>query len=503
MPCVADGEKLHVYHAGELPPQVHGEGNRWRYQQVMTYNLAQKIGLAVALLLVAGAFTVPAPPELSLAAWQTALIGLGMAVLWMTEPIPIPATALLPLVCFPLLGIGSPADVAAPYANPVIFLFLGGFFIAIAMEKSALHRRIAFTIIVVMGGGQRRMIFGFMVATAFLSMWVSNTATVLMMLPIAASVVEVWRGDGRREIRPGVVMMLAIAYSASIGGLGTLIGTPPNALLAGFLSETYGIEISFARWMLMGVPLVLVGLGLAYLVLMFLFPMEKGRGFAAGAEVRGALQGLGPMKPAEWRVAGVFIVVAFGWVTGDWIRAHLLPGLSDAAIALTGALALFLLTDGKRGRLLVWEDAVKIPWGVLLLFGGGLSLASSIESTGLADWLGLQVTAFGGWPQWAVLFVVVGMIILLTELTSNTATAAAFLPVTASVAVGLGLVPTVLAIPAALAASCAFMLPVATPPNAIVYASGWIRMRDMIRAGFVLNAVFAVLIVVLMLVWNP
>ena len=352
-----------------------------------------------------------------------------------------------------------------------------------------------------------------MASCALLSMWVSNTATALMMLPIGMSLVALMPGEpsgqlqnGDTEVaaerrRFGTALMLGIAYASSIGGMGTLIGTPPNAFLAGFMLESYGVTIGFAEWMLLGVPVVLVGLPLCYLVLTRIaFPVSS-RELPGGRElVDRQMRALGRTSKAETRVAIVLVVTALTWMTRPILVENFgwLSGLSDAGIAISGALVLFVLPSGRPGgqRLLDWRMARETPWGVLILVGGGLSLAAAVETTGLSAWLGSGVGGLTDWPLPLLMLAVVTAVILLTELISNTATAATFLPVLGGVALGLGRDPLLLAVPAVLAASGAFMLPVATPPNAIVYGSGEIRMEDMVRAGIWLNAVFAVLVTV-------
>jgi solute carrier family 13 (sodium-dependent dicarboxylate transporter), member 2/3/5 len=458
-------------------------------------------GLAVGGLLFGLVVALPAPQGLSPAAWRTAAVGLLMASWWVSEAIPIPATALLPLVLFPILGVVPIATAAAPFANPLIYLFLGGFLLAQGMQAAGLPRRIALGTVRVFGTRPGSVIAGIMAASAFLSMWVSNTATALMMLPIGLSLVELLPGDrddpGRRRF--GTVLMLGIAYACSVGGMGTLIGTPPNAFLAGFVLESYGEAIGFAQWMLLGVPLVAIGLPLVFLLLtrvIFPIPFAEIPGGREMLERR--IDALGPVRTAERRVAAVFALTALAWITRP-ITERWVPGLSDAGIAIAAATALFLIPsgDGRGKRLLTWELAENAPWGVLVLFGGGLSLAGAIERTGLGDWLGGQMHAFAGWPLPILVVVVVASIIALTELTSNTATAATFLPVLGAVAIAFGRDPLVLAVPAALAASGAFMLPVATPPNAIVYGSGALEIGDMVRAGIWMNVAFTLLITAL------
>lgn len=458
-------------------------------------------GLLVGGLLFAAVVASPAPAGLSTEAWRTAGVGLLMASWWVSEAIPIPATALLPLVLFPVLGVAPIGVAAAPFANPLIFLFLGGFLLAQAMQAAGLPRRIALGTVRLFGTRPGSVVAGIMAASAFLSMWVSNTATALMMLPIGLSLVElvpVGRDDpGRRRF--GTVLMLGIAYACSVGGMGTLIGTPPNAFLAGFVLESYGEAIGFAQWMLLGVPLVAIGLPLVFFILTrVVFPIPFAE-IPGGRElIERRIDALGPLRSAERRVATVFALTALAWITRP-ITERWVPGLSDAGIAVTAATALFLIPSGAgRGkRLLTWEQAENAPWGVLVLFGGGLSLAAAIERSGLGDWLGGQLHAIAAWPLPLLILAVVASIILLTELTSNTASAATFLPVLGAVALAFGRDPLMLAVPAALAASGAFMLPVATPPNAIVYGSGALGIEDMVRAGVWINAAFTFLITAL------
>lgn len=451
------------------------------------------MGLALGPLLFGALLLAPPPEGLSLEAWRTAAIGVLMAVWWVTEPIPIPATALLPLLLFPLLGVAAIGPAAAPYADPIIFLFMGGFMMAAAMQRWDLHRRMALTIISAMGTRPRNLVGGFMVATAFLSMWVSNTATAVMMLPIGLSVThlvrEVRLGDAATDDDGfAVSLMLGIAYAASIGGFATLIGTPPNALFAGFMRQAYGVEIGFGQWMLVGVPLTLVVLPLCWLVLTRVTSPVRLENIPGGRElIRRELGALGPVSRPERWILVVFALAGLGWVFRP-LLAGLVPGgsISDAGIAIAAALVLFLIPIDLRTRTFVldWEWARRLPWDVLVLFGGGLSLADAITRTRLADWIGAELSGLRDWPLLLVLLAVIVITVALSEIASNTATAAAFLPVVASLAMGVGQNPLLLAVPAALAASCGFMMPVSTPPNAIAYGSGYVTIPQMVRAGF-------------------
>lgn len=436
------------------------------------------------------------------AAWKTTAIATWMAIWWVTEAVPIAATALLPLVVFPLLGVATMTAAAAPYANPVIYLFLGGFLLAAAFERSGLHRRLALALVAMAGARPDRIIAGFMAAAAFISLWVSNTATVLMLLPLATSLIDRVRDESPatsgRSGQFEVALLLALAYSATIGGLGTLIGTPPNALLAGYLSATHGFKIPFVRWMIVAVPIVIIALPITWLLLTRVLFNVRDEKLPLGHDVILAERAtLGPMTRSEQMVAVVSILTAVAWIVQP-LLARVTPGITDSAIAIAGALILLSVPVERDGsRVIDWRDAERIPWGVLVLFGGGLSLASAIQESGLAGWIGASVGGLRDLPPLLLIVIVTTLVIFLTELTSNTATAAAFLPVIGSMAVGAGLHPLLLTAPAALAASCAFMLPVGTPPNAIVFGTGRLTIPQMARAGFLLNVLLIVVITII------
>ena len=450
----------------------------------------------------------------------TAAVAVLMAVWWLSEAIPLSATALLPLLLFPLTGAQSIAAAAAPYASDVIYLFLGGFVLGLAMERWGLHRRIALTTILLVGTGPHRVVGGFMLASALMSMWVSNTATTIMMVPIAMSVIRMVavahapRGtpdDQARSPDPNFdsTLLLGIAYAASIGGVATLIGTAPNAILKGFVETTLGRQLGFAQWMLLGVPLVAVTLPITWVYLtrvsqpVRLKSIPGGRGF-----FRAELRALGPMSTGEWVVFAVFMTTVALWLTRPLIQRWAvgggtpLAGLNDASIAIFAALALFVIPIRPRERIFAmdWATAERLPWGVLLLFGGGLSLAAAITANGVDAYFGGLLGGLGHLPVWLAVLLVCTLVIFLTELTSNTAVTTALLPVLAAGAPALGVDPLRLVVPAAIAASMAFMLPVATPPNAIVFASGRITISQMSRAGLGLNLICIAIITVFTLI---
>ncbi|MDB1088459.1 DASS family sodium-coupled anion symporter [Streptomyces sp. ACA25] len=467
----------------------------------------QWIGLAAGVALALLVRTL-LPDTLESGDKNVAAVATLMAVWWMTEALPLPATALVPLVAFPALDVAPIGVVAPPYANPVIFLFMGGFIIAIAMQRWNLHTRFALATVSVVGTSPVRMIGGFMLATAFLSMWISNTATAVMMLPIGIAVLGLMAqlGDGQRDPNFATALMLGIAYAASIGSLGTVIGTPPNTLLRGYADENLDIRISFFQWMQFGVPIAAVFLVIAWLVLTKVAFRPRITEVSGGRElIQERRRELGPIGRAEWTVLAVFVFAAVSWMVMPqladvWEWAGL---IDDGVIAMTAALLLFALpvTADRRQRSLEWEDTKNLPWGILLLFGGGLSLSGQFtretedgSTVGLGPWIGDRVTGLDVWPTVLLVFAVGLLVLLLTELTSNTATTATFLPIMAGVAGGLGLDPMLLLLPVALAATCAFMLPVATPPNAVVFGSGQVTIAQMIRGGVLLNMIGVVLV---------
>ncbi len=455
----------------------------------------QNIGLILGPLLFFFILFFISPESMPKEAIAVLASTIWIATWWITEAIPIPATSLLPIVLFPLTGAVE-GSITGAYADNTIFLFLGGFFIAIAMEKWNLHRRIALNIILLVGTSTQRIILGFMVATGFLSMWISNTATAMMMMPIGLAViahVNVSLSLGEREqTNFGKAIMLGIAYSASIGGLGTLIGTPPNTIFAGVVKKLYDIDISFATWMLFGVPLAAVLLIAVWLYLIKLaFPMNDMKELPGG---KGIIQeqkvALGKMSFEEKLVLVVFSFTALAWITRTFIPLAIVEErVDDTMIAIFAAVVLFLMPSkkAKEKKLLSWIDAKEVPWGILLLFGGGLAIADGFKQSGLALWIGEQLTVLQNVNLIIIIAIVATLVLFLTEITSNTATATMMFPIMASFAAAIGVHPYGLMIAAGVAASCAFMLPVATPPNAVVFGSGYLKITDMIKAGFWIN----------------
>lgn len=452
----------------------------------------------------------------------TAAIGIWMAIWWLTETIHVSATALLPIVLLPITGATSIEGATRPFANPLIFLFMGGFLLSLSMQRWDLHRRIALVTLRLVGTEPNRMIAGFMVVTAVLSMWVSNTATTVMMLPIALSVIDLVlrqkAGQSLGSALPqtgrnfSIALLLGIAYAASVGGVGTIIGTPPNLVLVSYMRETLGQEVSFARWMLVGLPFVIILLPLIWALLTrALYPVRIERIEGGRQLTRSAYEDLGPVKRGEWVTAGVFFLTAASWILRPLLVqieiAGIAPfgGLTDAGIAMTAGLLLFVIPVNLRERVFVmdWEGARELPWGILILFGGGLSLAEAIQANGVGAFMGAQVVDMGRAPALLIVLAVVALVAVLTNLTSNTATAATLIPIMSSIAPGLGLSSNVLIVPVALAASCAFVMPVATPPNAIVFGSGYLSIPEMARAGIWLNLISVVLIAALSLLIVP
>lgn len=480
--------------------------NEWRRQFIGLF-----IGLALAILVffifpsnaidtVQQSTGVDEEADYTLSAIRTvAAVTILMGVWWMTEAIPLAATALIPLVIFPLASVGTIKEVGAPYASATIFLFMGGFLIALSLQRWNLHRRLALYVVKLIGTSPRRLILGFMLATGFLSMWVSNTATAVVMLPIGTSVLALTAetvGGWDKQKKFATALMLGIAYSASIGSLGTLIGTPPNAFLNAYMADTWEVTLGFGRWMAVGVPLALTFLLIAWALLITVFKPEMTE-IPGGRElINEEIKALGPWTRPQIMTGIIFVLAALAWVSLPIILGDF-DNYDDAIVGIAAGILLFILPadSERRIRLLDWKTANEMPWDVLLLFGGGLSLSSAFNSSGLSLWIGEMVKGLSVLPIVLIVAAVATLVLFLTEITSNTATAATFIPIMGGVAVGVGLTGEgdinvlLLTIPVALAATSAFMLPVATPPNAIAYGSGYVKIGEMIKGGVGLNII--------------
>ncbi|MDZ4810814.1 MAG: DASS family sodium-coupled anion symporter [Bacteroidota bacterium] len=454
-------------------------------------------GIAVSLLLYfVNPFGVP-----TTAAKVLAIAGL-MITWWVTEALPMPVVALLPLILFPLLKISKLEETAAPYANPIIFLFMGGFMLGLAIEKWNLHKRIALNIVRITGTSGDRIVLGFILASGLLSMWLSNTATTMMMFPIALSVIHVMKENNRGEgnIKNfSLTIMLAVAYASNIGGIATIIGTPPNVAYVGYIQKKYNYDVDFVNWMLICTPLAILLLAALYLVMVkWLFPNRIKSDDGTKQLIRNEIQQLGSLSVAEKRVMVIFIATALLWITRGIINdAQNLFKLDDTIIAVMCAVALFICPSGSKDEnndaLLEWGDTSKMAWGILLLFGGGICLAGALEKAGLMQQLGGWLAQFSG-NGFLLVFVIVTVSLFISEVMSNVAQVIVFAPVVSSLADAIGMNPLLLGIPMTLAASCAGMMPMGTPPNAIVFASGHIKLRQMTKAGFVMNIVAVILI---------
>ena len=471
------------------------------------------LGLVLGPLLFAFVQFGPSAEGLSAEATAALAVALWVGTWWVTEAVPIAVSALLPIVLFPLTGALDLGTTTAAYGHKYVFLYLGGFLLAIAIEKVNLHRRIALFIIASIGTRMRMIVLGFMVATAFLSMWISNTATSVMMLPIGLAIIAQYRDHPdtpeNEHTQFGKMLMLAIAYSASIGGIGTLIGTPPNLVLAGIVKELYGVEIGFLEWMLLALPLSILLLALCWVYLTRFAVKLKADDFTGGVEeIKRQREALGSIHRDEKKVGIVFLLTAVAWISRSFLLSPILPAIDDTIIALSAGIALFVIRESNgKGAILSWDDSKRIPWGILILFGGGLAIAQGFKDTGLAQWFAEQLITLEFLPLIVMTLVLVAAINFLTEITSNLATTAMILPVLAPLAAAMGVHPYIFMIGATLAASCAFMLPVATPPNAVVFGSGYVSMKDMIRAGLGLNLISILLITVwvfylLPIFWN-
>ncbi len=477
------------------------------------YGARQRIGLILGVLLLLATFLAPPVFGLNPAASKVALLAITMATMWVTEAIPIPATALLPMVLLPILGIMPIKEAAAPYADPIIYLFMGGFILSLAMERWNLHRRLALGIISKVGTQPRALVLGFLVTASFLSMWTSNSATAVMLLPIGVSVFALLKArpdfPGKAEF--GAALVLAIAYGANIGGMGTLIGTPPNAILKAYMEKAHGYSIGFGQYMLIGIPLILLSVPAVQFILTRLsFKVSNEPIPGVKEEIAAERSKLGRITFPEWVVTGAFLLAIVLWVSREAWKAEApkIAGanwplgalVTDEVIAMGAAALLFFIpVDLKKGVFVQdWDCLKKMPWDVLVLFGGGLSLAGAIEKSGLVKAMAVGLGGMASWPALGIVFLVVAVMIVATALTSNTATTTAFLPVIGALAVGINQPALLLCIPVAIAASADFALPVGTPPNAIAYGSGLVSLPRMVKAGLWVDLLFALLIPLLM-----
>jgi sodium-dependent dicarboxylate transporter 2/3/5 len=458
------------------------------------------VGLILGPALALGLQAMPPPSGLSPEAWAVVSLAVLMVTYWVTEAIPISATALIPLVALPLIGAASMKDAAAPYADPIVFLFIGGFMLAACVERWRLHERIALSIASVAGGRPIALVGAFMIASMLISMWISNTATTLMLAPIAIGAARAMSGGDKADLALGGALTLGVAHAATIGGIGTPVGSPTNLIAIAFF-ERADQPIAFVDWMASAIPIMLLMLPIAWLLLCWpLFGRGRARYEAIGGVVRDALKALGPLTRPEARIGTIFLLVALAWMTRtELVKLPGLAPLTDTGIAIFGALLLFFVPSGRGNgeRLLDWKRAERIPWGIAILFGGGLSLAAAMEATGLAAWIGAWIAGLDGVSAFALAALLVVTTILISELASNVATLTSMLPVVAAVASATDTPLQQLAFPVAIAASFAFMLPVATAPNAIAYSSGMLTLKRMLAVGFGLNIAAAILIMTL------
>ncbi len=458
----------------------------------------QRVGLVLGPVLATVLYFVIDRSFISPDAYKVLAIAAWMITWWVTEAVPFPVTALLPLVIFPLTGVMKMSEAAAPYANPIIFLFMGGFMIALALEKHRVHERIALNLIQLTGTSGNGIILGFMLATGFLSMWISNTATAMMMLPIALSVINLisktpgstFENFSRGERNFALGLMLMVGYAATLGGLATIIGTPPNVVFVGLLDDFYGQKMQFGKWMLVGVPVAVLTLLSTYLIITrILLPNGIKKVEGSDELITAKLKDLGSIRKEEKRVLAIFGITSLFWIFQQPL--NLLFGsnlLNDTNVAMAGGLAMFIVPANLKTAtfLLEWNDTRKMAWGILFLFGGGLCLADALENVGVIQTVGKWIASQTSFNLWLIFALIVTGVIL-SELMSNVALVQVFVPVVFGIADNLGANAILLAMPVTLSASIGFMFPIATPPNAIVFSSGYIRMKDMVRAGVLLD----------------
>ena len=472
----------------------------------------QILGPAVFFLML----WIGPPSDMSEPAFKVMAATIWIAIWWMTEAIPVPVTSFLPMILYPLTNAVPLRVIAPSYANPIIYIFVGGFILALAMQKWELHKRIALNIISITGTNMKQIILGFILASAFLSMWISNTATTVMMLPIALSIISQIKefanasGLTQKNIESfGKALILAIAYSSSIGGIATLVGTPTNLIFADAIEKFYGIVMPFDQWIGIGLPISLVILVSCWLVLTyFAFSLSSEQVEGSASIIKDELKKLGKMSYEEKWVLTIFLLVAIAWITRRYLIAPVYPSVNDTIIAMIGAVSLFLIPSKKTGgQIMDWQCALKLPWGVILLFGGAFAVAQSFESSKLTLWIGAQLGGLSDTPFWVVLLIIVAVVNFLTEISQNIATCTLMMPILAALSGVLDVHPYSLMVAACVASSCAFMLPVATAPNAVAFGSGYLQMKDMLRAGFLLNVVSIIVITIFLyfllpVIWN-
>jgi solute carrier family 13 (sodium-dependent dicarboxylate transporter), member 2/3/5 len=476
------------------------------------FTLSRKIGLLVAPCLFFIILYLPPLPYLGADAQKVIAVAVWMLCWWITEAVQLPITSLLPIILFPLLGVMDIKEATTPYGNPIIFLFMGGFMIALALEKWNLHLRIALNIVKLTGTNANGIVWGFMVSTALLSMWISNTATTVMMLPIAYSVIQllsntVAKSEQHQLANFSTTMMLGIAYSASIGGIATLVGTPPNSVMVSMMDATFHYKISFAQWFMIGFPFAVLLLIVNYWVMVkWLYPIKIADFSGSGAIIDQELAKLGKMSIGEKATSWVFCGTALLWIFKDVLN-YMLPflHLDDTVVAIIASVILFVvpLNWKKESFILQWEDTSRLSWGILLLFGGGLSLANALEKVGIIRWIAQSVTDNSSLSLWMLVWVLVVLAVFMTEIMSNVALVTVLVPVVSAITIGLGQNPLMTVIPITIGASCAFMLPMATPPNAIVFSSGYVKVSQMMRVGFVLNILSIIILMILALTLLP
>lgn len=464
----------------------------------------QTIALLAGPLLFLLCFLIPAQSGLSFHAKVSAGLTVWMAVWWITEALEPAVTSLLPLVVFPLFGVLPMKTLSAEYGNEIIFLFLSGFLFGKTIERWGLHRRIALGLIYRLGDNPSHMVLGFMAATAFISMWISNTATAVMMTPVAIAVAGSANADDKHSFAKA--LLLGVGYACSIGGLATVVGTPTNGIFLSFVSQKMGETVSFSKWFVFGFPFVLLLLLFCWKLLVWMFPLPARSGNER-ASIQAELRALGPLSTPEKRLLMVFGAVIFCWMSGSLAWYRYIPLINDNLVAVAGAILLFVTRSGRPENsaepLLDWSNAVQIPWSIILFFGGGLALAKGFDAGGLDDWLGAKLVSLHHLPHGLILFVVLAIVVLLSEIASNIATASMMMPVLAVLAGSIGAHPFGLLISATVAASFGFGLPVATAPNTIVYASGYLTPRDMARAGFILDLLAILLLLIFIYAWLP